>query len=367
MEELGALLQALLIILFFGGLALLAQWGRKNRGAEVSLIVSVLFASFLVAALGAVVALVGVSNAVPSSEASTGLIVGSGAIVLLAGVAGICLCVPPIRRVAGRRHNATARHGEDSAVYDCLASSTNRSSVSEDVGGWWSDPPTFFALWAFVNIFAINAVFLLVFALEPEGASSTLASAGRVSFFIVFFSQLPLVIVALCGVGIGVRRSFRETLARLGYGPITLPQLGIVALFIVGALLVSTAFDALFAVLQPDLFEQVGEVSEGLFSPEGLSPASVILFALLIGIGAALGEETLFRGALQPRLGIILTSILWAIIHVQYGPSVLLINIFVLSLALGFLRKRINTTATLLVHASYNFLTVLLSYFLGGY
>ncbi|MBA4115206.1 MAG: CPBP family intramembrane metalloprotease [Rubrobacter sp.] len=366
MEELAALFQALLIILFFGGLALLAQWGRKNRGAEVSLIVSVLFASSLVAALGAVIALVGISNAVPSSEASPGLIVGSGAIILLAGVAGICLCIPPIRRVAGR-HNATARHGEDTTAHDSLARSTVQFSDSEAAGGWWSDPPIFFALWAFVNIFAINAVFLLVFALEPEGASSTLASAGRVSFFIVFFSQLPLVIVALCGVGIGVRRSFRETLARLGYGPVTLPQLGIVALFIVGALLISFAFDALFATLQPDLFEQVGEVSAGLFSPEGLSPASVILFALLIGIGAALGEETLFRGALQPRLGIILTSILWAVIHVQYGPSVLLINIFVLSLALGFLRKRINTTATFLVHASYNFLTVLLAYFLGGY
>jgi membrane protease YdiL (CAAX protease family) len=366
MEELAALFQALLIILFFGGLALLAQWGRKNRGAEVSLIVSVLFASFLVAALGAVVALVGVSNAVPSSEASPGLIVGSGAIILLAGVAGICLCIPPIRRVAGR-YNAAARHGEDTTAHDSLAVSDGSSFNNEDSGGWWSDPPIFFALWAFVNIFAINAVFLLVFALEPEGASSTLASAGRVSFFIVFFSQLPLVIVALCGVGIGVRRSFRETLARLGYGHITLPQLGIVALFIVGALLISTAFDALFAILQPDLFERVGEVSEGLFSPEGLSPASVILFALLIGIGAALGEETLFRGALQPRLGIILTSILWAVIHVQYGPSVLLINIFVLSLALGFLRRRVNTTATFLVHASYNFLTVLLAYFLGSY
>jgi membrane protease YdiL (CAAX protease family) len=366
MEELAALFQALLIILFFGGLALLAQWGRKNRGAEVSLIVSVLFASFLVAALGAVVALVGVSNAVPSSEASPGLIIGSGVIILLAGIAGICLCVPPIRRVAGR-HNATARQGEDTTAQDSLAGSTGMYSNNEDAGGWWSDPPIFFAFWAFLNIFAINVVFLLVFALEPEGASSTLASAGRVSFFIVFFSQLPLVIVALCGVGIGVRRSFRETLARLGYGPITLPQLGIVALFVVGALLISFAFDSLFASLQPDLFEQVGEVSEGLFSPEGLSPVSVILFALLIGIGAALGEETLFRGALQPRLGIILTSILWAVIHVQYGPSVLLINIFVLSLALGFLRRRINTTATFLVHASYNFLTVLLSYFLGGY
>jgi membrane protease YdiL (CAAX protease family) len=177
---------------------------------------------------------------------------------------------------------------------------------------------------------------------------------------------LPLVIVALCGVGLGIRRNFRETLSRLGYGPITLPQLGIVALFVVGALLLSFAADWLFATLQPDLFERVGEVSEGLLSTQGLSPVAAVLFALLIGLGAGVGEETLFRGAVQPRLGIGLTSVLWAAIHVQYGPSVILVYIFVFSVALGFLRNRVNTTATFITHATYNFLTVLLAYFLGA-
>jgi uncharacterized protein len=119
--------------------------------------------------------------------------------------------------------------------------------------------------------------------------------------------------------------------------------------------------------LQPDLFERVGEVSEGLLSPRGLSPVAAVFFALLIGLGAGIGEETLFRGAVQPRLGIVLTSVLWAALHVQYGPSVILVYIFVFSLALGFLRNRINTTATFITHTSYNFLTVLLAYFLGGY
>ena len=362
MEELGALVQALLIILFFGGLSLLAQWGRKNRGAEVSLIVTVLFASFLVLATGLLVVLVGLSNAV-SSGASQGLALGSAAIILIAGLAGICLCVPPIRKVV-ERSRATAGYGGDTA-HEPFATSDGRSFEEGVSGGWWSDPPIFFALWAFVTAVAINAVFLLVFALEPEGIGSALSSVGRISFFTVVIGQLPFVVVALCGVGLGVRRNFREALVRLGYGPITLPQIGVVALFIAGALLLSFAFDALFAALQPELFERVGEISEGLFSPEGLSPVSVVLFALLIGVGAGLGEETLFRGALQPRLGIILTSLLWSVIHVQYGPSVLLVNIFVLSVALGFLRRRINTTATFLAHAGFNFLTVVLAYFFG--
>lgn len=130
--------------------------------------------------------------------------------------------------------------------------------------------------------------------------------------------------------------------------------------------MLSFAADWLFATLQPDLFERVGEVSEGLLSPKGLSPTAAILFALLIGLGAGIGEETLFRGAVQPRLGIVLASVLWAAVHVQYGPSVILIYIFVFSLALGFLRERINTTATFITHATYNFLTVMLAYFLGA-
>jgi membrane protease YdiL (CAAX protease family) len=145
-----------------------------------------------------------------------------------------------------------------------------------------------------------------------------------------------------------------------------LSQLGIVVLFVVGALLLSFAADILFAALQPDLYEQVGEVSEGLFSPEGLSPISAILFALLIGLGAGIGEETLFRGAVQPALGITLTSILFASMHVQYGPSLLLGYLFILSLGLGLLRKHINTTTSFAAHASYNTLGVLLAYFFGA-
>lgn len=362
MEDLAALVQALLVILFFGGLSLLAHWGRKNRGAEVSLIVTVLFASFLVLVLGALIAVVGLLDMVPASNLPPELSASAGAVVILAGLAGIALCIPPLRKVIGR---SRATVGYDPTGQESLSTSSDRLSEAESSNGWWSDPPVFFALWAFVLAMGFNLAFLLAFALAPDQISSDLSSTGRVSFFMVFFSQLPFVVVALCGVGFGVRRNFRESLARLGYGRITLPQLGVVALFIAGALLLSFAFDALFSTLQPELFERVGEVSEGLFSPEGLGPVAMILFALLIGIGAALGEETLFRGALQPRLGILLTSLLWAAIHVQYGPSVLLVNIFVLSLALGFLRKRINTTATFLVHAGFNFLTVLLAHFLG--
>src|SRR3712207_7585562 len=51
---------------------------------------------------------------------------------------------------------------------------------------------------------------------------------------------------------------------------------------------------------------------------------------LFRSVGAGLGEETLFRGAVQPVLGILPTSILFASMHVQYGPSLLLGYVFLL-------------------------------------
>ncbi len=333
----SAAILTFLATLFIGGLGLLAQVARKNRGAEVTLIVVLLALSLLVAVLGAFTGLglllTATSGGAPGPERLA--FVAAGGAALLAGVLGAGLCVPPLRRLmGGRLKNA-----------------------------FWADPPIFLALWLFVVVLANNAVSFLIFTQEPD--VSRLFPGGRLSPGTILTSQLPFVAVALFGVGLGVRRSPRETLARLGYGPISSKQLGVVVLFIGAALAVSVAADALFAELQPDLYRKVGELSDSLFNPVGLSPFSAVLFGLLIGVGAGLGEETLFRGAVQPVLGILPTSILFASMHVQYGPSLLLGYVFLLSIGLGLLRRRINTTASFLAHAGYNSLAIILAYFFG--
>jgi membrane protease YdiL (CAAX protease family) len=333
----SAAILTLLATLFIGGLGLLAQVARKNRGAEVTLIVVLLALSLLVAVLGAFTGLglllTGTSGGAPAPERLA--FVAAGGAALLAGVLGTGLCVPPLRRLMGG-HLKNA---------------------------FWADPPIFLALWLFVVVLANNAVSFLIFTQEPD--VSRLFPGGRLSPGTILTSQLPFVAVALFGVGLGVRRSPRETLARLGYGPISSKQLGVVVLFIGAALALSVAADALFAELQPDLYRKVGELSDSLFNPVGLSPFSAVLFGLLIGVGAGLGEETLFRGAVQPVLGILPTSILFASMHVQYGPSLLLGYVFLLSIGLGLLRRRINTTASFLAHAGYNSLAIILAYFFG--
>ena len=326
----------LFVTAFVGGLALLAQVARKSRGAEVTLIVTLLALSLLVTLLGAFTGLGLLLRA--ASGGDPGLerlaFVAVGGVVALVGIAGVGLCVPPLRRVMGGRRENT----------------------------FWVDPPTFLALWLFAMVLASNAVGFLLFVEEPDVSK---LFPGRLSPGTILTNQLPFLAIALLGVGAGVRRNLRETLDRLGYRSISTKQVGIVVLFVGGALALSVAADALFASLQPDLYRKVGEISDILFDPSGLSPVSAVLFAALVGVGAGLGEETLFRGAVQPVLGVTLTSVLFASMHLQYGPSLLLVYVFLLSVGLGLLRKHINTTASFLAHAGYNSLGIILSYFFG--
>ena len=336
----NAAVLTIIATLLVGGLALMAHWGKKNRNAEISLIVILLFVSLLVAAFGilAGLGLLLASSGGGEAQVSQPLAVAAaGVAAILAGVAGVALCVPPFLKVTGRRE-----------------------------AGFWSDPPIFFALWVFVLLLVNNVAGLLLVNQSSDIAALVPGGGHRISPGLVLLTELPFVVVAVLGVGLGARRSPRETLSRLGYGSVSLPQLGLAGLFVVGALFLSFATDALFAYLQPEPYEKVGEVSNRLFDPRGLSPLHAVLFALLIGVGAAAGEETLFRGALQPVLGITLTSILFASMHVQYGLSVVLGYVFLISVALGFLRKRANTTTTFLAHSSYNSSSIVLAYLFGA-
>jgi uncharacterized protein len=358
------------ILLFFvtaivGGLALLAQWGRKNRAAEISLIVTLLAFSvllvFLVAVLGTLAFFARnteqLQGAAPSG-ADGPLLATSVIMMVLAALTGIALCIPPLRKVTSRRRIGSLEPADPEPR-------SREATLEPGVGAVvsrWADPPVFFGLWMFVMVFAYNLINLLSFSELVN--TGVFESADPISPSLVVMSELPFVIVALCGVGLGVRRNFWETIRRLGYGPLTLAQLGIIPLFVAAALGLEVGFNYLFSWLQPELYDTVGEISEGLFNADNLSLPAAILFGLLIGVGAAAGEETLFRGAVQPALGITLSSLLFASIHFQYGPSIVLIHIFVLSVGFGLLRKYMNTTAAFLAHAGYNFTLVILSYFL---
>jgi membrane protease YdiL (CAAX protease family) len=61
----------------------------------------------------------------------------------------------------------------------------------------------------------------------------------------------------------------------------------------------------------------------------------------------------------QPRLGLLLATVLFTLGHVQYGLTVATLEVFIIGLALGLTRSRTNTTVCVLIHAGYNSLGVL--------
>ena len=172
---------------------------------------------------------------------------------------------------------------------------------------------------------------------------------------VLMLGQAVFLLLALAGVGLGIRRNPRQTLSRLGLRVPTLRQLGTAALMIGVLLVVDWVISLLWRQLWPASFEAVTQSSEQLFA-RFASP----LGALLMGLSAGIGEETFFRGALQPCLRIPLTAVVFALGHVQYTLSPAILEIMIIGLALGWLRERSNTTTCIVVHSGYNFLNMLL-------
>jgi len=162
--------------------------------------------------------------------------------------------------------------------------------------------------------------------------------------------EVPFVLVALCGVGLWIRRGGRASLLRLG---LVRPRLWHVLLALAVALLFyafASGVDVLSNLLTPDLNKEVQKASERLFGHLAASPLGVAAIAVTAGVC----EELFFRGALQPRFGLIATSVLFASVHSQYGVSLTVLAVLILSLGLGLLRRYLNTTTSALCHVAYD-------------
>jgi membrane protease YdiL (CAAX protease family) len=175
------------------------------------------------------------------------------------------------------------------------------------------------------------------------------AVGARLQPFDLVVQDIPFVLGAVVGVGLLIRRGGRETLERLG---LVRPAVWQVCLGLAAAGLfyaISAGADALATRLTPDLAQQVGAATKQLFGQLD-NPVGIATIALTAGIA----EEALFRGALQPRLGIPWVAVVFALTHTQYGLSVSVVAVFVLALGLGVLRRIANTTTTMICHTAYN-------------
>jgi hypothetical protein len=80
-----------------------------------------------------------------------------------------------------------------------------------------------------------------------------------------------------------------------------------------------------------------------------------VLVRLLISLSAGVVEETFFRGFLQPRVGIVLSTAFFALAHLSYGQPFLLIGITMLSLIYALLVNwRQNLWPAIAAHALFD-------------
>jgi membrane protease YdiL (CAAX protease family) len=200
-----------------------------------------------------------------------------------------------------------------------------------------------------ITFVAIGGVSGMADDIETEGIAST-------EVIIQAVAQLLLVFI---GVGWATRRTMPQILERLG---LRLPngddwRWGIGAgVMLIGLIMVFGIIIGILVELglAPDQSAN-NEAADSLVRAFSTIPLAIILSA-----SAAIGEEILFRGALQPVFGNLAVSIIFALMHTQnlFSPGILII--FAVSYVLGIIRQRQSTSAAIIGHFVYNFTQLLL-------
>ena len=208
---------------------------------------------------------------------------------------------------------------------------------------------------SYVMLIVIILTFTLAVGLETLAEISEASPTGTGALiFSLWIQQLTFAVWALVGVGWLTRRKLLQALDRLA---IVFPRPIEIAIGIGAALVlvpVILAMESLAAQYGMGIDEDVQRLSDALLGPLAGSIPGI----LTLGLAAGIGEETLFRGALQPRFGLLFTSILFAVVHSQYGISFSTLVVFFVGMILGLLRQRFNTTTCAITHAAYNIILV---------
>ena len=161
---------------------------------------------------------------------------------------------------------------------------------------------------------------------------------------------------AFLGVGWVMRRRLADVLGRLCLRLPTLREAAISIAVGAGLWMFATASVAAWQQSLPaDAFQQQTELARQYAQAFSGSLGA----ALLVAIVPAVSEEILYRGALQPIFGALVTSLFFTAIHLQYGLTPALLILFAVSLGFAWLRWRFHTSAAIIAHAVFNFLPFL--------
>jgi membrane protease YdiL (CAAX protease family) len=323
--------QLLIILLAVIGILVAANLGEESEPWRVAAYLLTITAATVVALLAllalSLVALAPAAAATSARSAGvsvTRLALGAG-LELLAGMAAAAALLPPVRRAVTR------------------AAPGFRAESSINAVG--------------LSLYALALLFYISIQVSSDQLKQLSQGGHSPSvLFIIGTNQLPFLIVALAGVGLFTRRDVGQALKRLG---LYWPGWGWIAGSVgvaIGLVIFGIFFDYLMAHLTPEQSRSIQQVSSQLLkNVNSLGPA------ITIALAAGIGEEVLFRGALLPRLGNPAAALLFAVLHAQYAISLATLEIFILGLVLGLLRRRAGTTAAIIAHTGYDMILLLLS------
>lgn len=222
--------------------------------------------------------------------------------------------------------------------------------------GW----PAWAVLPASVVIFAIAAVFGLVASIGvaaflAPGSTAPTVPEPPLQVVTAWLAGLQVGLIALTILAAGFFASNRaETLA------LRTPRGGwhVLGLALIPMFALTGAWTALLLWWRPDIV--IGDLR--VFK-ELLQGDTALMALLVIGIGAPLSEELLFRGFLfsglaKSRLGVagtgVLTAVLWTALHFGYSMFGL-IEVFAIGLYFSWLLVRTGSVwVTIFCHAVYN-------------
>lgn len=330
-DELSQVLTVVVGLVFVGSLLIAANLGEKRAGWRVAAYAMLMGPVLVLTVLSLLDVLSAALVGPTTGSVSVPRQVAGGLLLFVAAVLVVLCLLPPVR-----------------------------AAVARVLPGFRADSPLHAV--SLSLYFATLLTFISLQISTDQLKQITQSGESPSVVFIIATNQLPFLVVAVIGVGFLTRRTLAETVRRLGlYWPgfrWIAGSIGIAVLLVA----FGTGFDQLMNFLTPQQSHDIQQASDQL-----LRNVTGVGAAVALALAAGIGEEILFRGALMPRIGNPLAALLFAALHAQYAISLATLEIFILGLVLGWLRKRAGTTGAIIAHSGYDMILLVLSVLFAGH
>lgn len=213
-----------------------------------------------------------------------------------------------------------------------------------------------------VLVGALGILYSSLAGLGPETAQPDLTEMHGIELFLLHFLLLASLaawyLVAFGGFD-------RATFARqLGLKRREWPIWQEIALGVGGGVAIWAGVIGIMLAIGAVLFFTLGPEAMPTEPPAMIPFMAALPLALRIALALSAGvvEELFFRGFLQPRMGILLSTAVFAVAHASYGEPLQLVAVTLLSLAYGLLvRWRRSIWAAIVAHFMFDLIQLVLT------